>query len=112
MCLTSTEGPNVYMMLLIITQCPDSSKSGMPSGVENVIPLRAGKRECFWANLQYEREDTGVRLIEEILSDSNISEAIRRGKSNKLDKELESRGLHFTSYADYIEFGMVRMISK
>ena len=53
-----------------------------------------------------------MRLIEEILSDSNISEAIRRGKSNKLDKELESRGLHFTSYADYIEFGMVRMISK
>ena len=83
MCLTSTEGPNVYMMLLIITQCPDSSKSGMPSGVENVIPLRAGKRECFWANLQYEREDTGVRQIEEILSESNVSEAIRRVKSNK-----------------------------
>ena len=83
MCLTSTEGPNVDMMLLIITQCPDSSKSGMPSGVETVIPWRTGKRECFWANLQYEREDTGVRLIEEILSDSNISEAIRRVKSNK-----------------------------
>lgn len=55
----------------------------MPSGVETVIPWRTGKRERFWANLQYEREDTGVRLIEEILSDSNISEAIRRVKSNK-----------------------------
>ena len=55
----------------------------MPSGVKNVIPLRAGKRECFFANLQYEREDTGVRQIEEILSESNVSEAIRRVKSNK-----------------------------
>ena len=83
MCLTGTEGHNVYMMLLIITQCPDSSKSGIPSGVGTVIPWRTGKRECVWVNLQYEREDTGVRLIEEILSDSNISEAIRRVKSNK-----------------------------
>lgn len=71
------------MVLLHHTQCLDSPKSKITLELENVIFMRM-KIEGIFPNIFTKgKENNNMELIEVILSDENLKEAIRKVKSNK-----------------------------